>query len=250
VIDMMKRQAALVLLAFLIGCDGADTRDAPGRIEDGASADSARAGEARGRASRLPGQRSPADARGVVLFLGTSLTAGYGLGEEYAYPAVIQSKIDSAGLPFRVVNAGLSGETSAGGLSRLDWTLQQPIEVLVLELGANDGLRGLPVAQMRANLDSIITRTRARFPDAGIVIAGMQAPPNLGGGYTQAFTAAYRDLAARHDAALVPFLLEGVGGLRGMNQADGIHPTIEGQRVLAANVWSRLVPVLESRAHR
>ena len=185
---------------------------------------------------------------GVVLFLGTSLTAGYGLGADQAYPALIQRSIDSAGLPFRVSNAGISGETSAGGLRRTEWALQQPVAVLVLELGANDGLRGLDVARMRANLDSIIRLTRGRYPDADVVIAGMEAPPNLGERYTSAFRDTFRELAAEHDAALVPFLLEGVAAVDSLNQADRLHPTAAGQRRLAANVWRVLGPVLERRA--
>ncbi|HSG66763.1 MAG TPA: arylesterase, partial [Gammaproteobacteria bacterium] len=165
-------------------------------------------------------------------------------------PALIQQKIDSAGLPFRVVNAGLSGETSAGGLRRLEWSLQEPIDVLVLELGANDGLRGLPVEQMRANLDSIIGLTRARYPGVGVVIAGMEAPPNLGQRYTTAFSRTFEELARSRDAALIPFLLDSVGGMPELNQDDGIHPTVEGHRILARNVWRVLGPVLERRAVR
>lgn len=187
------------------------------------------------------------DTRGVVLFLGTSLTAGYGLGAAYAFPALIQQKIDSAGYPLRVVNAGLSGETSAGGLRRLDWTLQNPVEILVIELGANDGLRGLAVADLRDNLEAIIERTRARYPDADIVMAGMEAPPNLGVKYTSKFRETFRELAAEHDAALVPFLLDGVAALPELNQEDGIHPNAKGQERVAANVWSVLEPVIRQR---
>jgi acyl-CoA thioesterase I len=178
--------------------------------------------------------------------VGTSLTAGYGLGADFAYPALIQEKIDSAGLPYRVVNAGISGETSAGGLRRIDWSLQRSVDVLVLELGANDALRGLSVDSMKSNLDSIIHRTRAKYPDVKVVIAGMEAPPNLGAYYTSRFRTAFREVAESNDAVLVPFLLEGVGGRRELNQDDGIHPTAEGQRILALNVWKYLRPVLSS----
>lgn len=184
---------------------------------------------------------------GVVLFLGTSLTAGYGVGESAAFPALIQTKLDSAGLPYRVVNAGISGETSAGGLRRLDWSLQEPIAVLVLELGANDGLRGVPVDQLRANLEAIIRRTRERYPGAAIVIAGMEAPPNRGDAYTARFRRVYRDLARDHDAALVPFLLEGVAGNPSLNLEDGIHPTAAGHEVMAENIWIVLEGVLRER---
>ena len=201
-----------------------------------------------------PATRAPADTaakvvdnRAVVLFLGTSLTAGYGVGADHAFPALIQHMIDSTGLPFRVENAGLSGETSAGGLRRLDWSLQKPIEVLVLELGANDGLRGLSVDQMRANLDSIIMHTHARYPDADVLVAGMQAPPNLGPAYTTAFRKTFRDLARAHNAKLIPFLLEGVAGKPELNQEDGIHPNISGHAAVAQTVWRSLEPMLRAR---
>jgi acyl-CoA thioesterase-1 len=192
----------------------------------------------------------PADPRepGVILFLGTSLTAGYGVGADRAYPAYLQEKIDSAGLPFHVRNAGISGETSAGGLRRIDWALQSPVEVLVLELGANDGLRGLDPARMRANLDEILRRTRDRYPDVAVLLLGMEAPPNLGERYTRRFRDVYRELAEAYDAVLVPFLLEGVAGVPSLNQADGLHPTAEGQRRMAETVWPALAPVLEARA--
>ncbi|MGH7504760.1 MAG: arylesterase [Longimicrobiales bacterium] len=187
----------------------------------------------------------PGEHRAAVLFLGTSLTAGYGVGADAAFPALIQARIDAAGLPFRVVNAGLSGETSAGGLSRLAWSLQDSIAVLVLELGANDGLRGLPVEQMHDNLDAILGRTRERYPDVEIVITGMEAPPNMGGRYTRAFRSTFADLAREYDAALVPFLLEGVAAEPSLNQSDGIHPNRAGHRILADNVWAVLEPMLE-----
>lgn len=187
-------------------------------------------------------------ARGNVVFVGTSLTAGYGVGESVAYPARIQEMIDSVGLPFRVRNAGISGETSAAGLRRIDWTLQRPADVLVVELGANDGLRGLPVAQMRTNIDAILTRARATYPDISLVILGMEAPPNLGDDYTTAFRRVFTDLAAAHDAALVPFLLVGVATERAFNIEDGLHPNAEGHRLLARTVWPVLEPILRRRA--
>lgn len=185
-----------------------------------------------------------ADARPVVLFFGTSLTAGLGLDPDEAYPALIQHRIDSAGLGYRVVNGGVSGETSAAGLRRIDWLLQEPVRVLVLELGANDALRGQDVAAARANLQAIIDRTRARYPDVRVVVAGMEAPPNLGGRYTREFRDLFVTLARDNRAALIPFLLEGVGGMPELNQPDGIHPTAEGARVVADNVWRVLAPVL------
>jgi acyl-CoA thioesterase-1 len=187
------------------------------------------------------------DTTGVILFLGTSLTAGYGIGAQHAYPALIQQKLDSAGYALRVVNAGISGETSAGGLRRIDWSLQQPIEILVLELGANDGLRGLSVSAMRSNLEKIIQRTRDRYPDAAIVIAGMEAPTNLGARYTQQFRDTYRTLAEKYDAALIPFLLQGVAAMPDLNQDDGIHPNVTGQKHVAETVWKVLEGVILRR---
>lgn len=180
----------------------------------------------------------------MVLFLGTSLTAGMGVTSEQAYPALIQAKIDSVGLGFRVVNQGVNGETSAGGLRRIDWLLRQPLAVLVLELGANDMLRGQDVAAMRANLQEIIDRTRVAHPEARIVIAGMQAAPNLGEPYVSEFAAAFVELAEENDAALIPFLLDGVAGIPELNQPDGNHPTDGGQVIVAENVWAVLEPVL------
>lgn len=185
-----------------------------------------------------------ADPRPVVLFFGTSLTAGLGLDPEEAYPALIQARIDSAGLGYRVVNGGVSGETSAAGLRRIDWLLQQPIAVLVLELGANDALRGQDLAAARSNLQQIIDRTRARYPDVRIVVAGMEAPPNLGRRYTREFRGLFVALARENGATLIPFLLEGVGGVPELNQADGIHPNADGARVMAETVWRVLEPVL------
>jgi len=185
------------------------------------------------------------DARPAIVFLGTSLTAGYGLNDpDSAFPARIQTLIDQSDLEFRVVNAGVSGDTSAGGLARLEWVLRTPVRVLVLELGANDGLRGLDVDALAKNLTAIIERTQARYPDAAIVIAGMQAPPNLGPRYTDQFRSVYAGLADRFGATLIPFLLEGVAADPALNQADGIHPTSAGHREVAKLVWRALEPVL------
>ncbi len=187
---------------------------------------------------------APADERPSVLIIGTSLTAGLGVGEDRAYPAVLQALIDSAGYDYRVVNAGVSGETSAGGARRIGWLLRQPVAVLVLELGANDGLRGLAIEQLDANLQAIIDETRAAHPDATILVAGMEAPPNLGRRYTDAFRAVFRDVASRNGAALIPFILDGVAAVEELNQDDQIHPTAEGHRRIAANVWTVLEPTL------
>lgn len=190
---------------------------------------------------------SPADSAPVVLFLGTSLTAGLGVAAEEAYPSLIQARMDSLGWPFRVVNAGVSGETSAGGLARIDWLLRQPVAVLVLELGANDVLRGQDLDSLRYRLQAIIDRTREAHPTASIVIAGMEAPPNLGRDYTRRFRALYPELARANGAALIPFLLEGVAGIPELNQADGMHPTARGHQIMAENVWAVLEPLLRRR---
>jgi acyl-CoA thioesterase-1 len=180
----------------------------------------------------------------TLLFFGDSLTAGYGVDPDEAYPALIQRKIDDAGRPWRVVNAGLSGETTAGGLRRLDWILRQPVDLFVVELGGNDGLRGIDPATTRANLIAMIDRVRQRYPDVTIVLAGMQLPTNMGPDYTRAFAAIYPEVAKEARAALIPFLLDQVGGVPSLNQADGIHPTAEGHRIVADTVWHALQPLL------
>jgi acyl-CoA thioesterase-1 len=185
------------------------------------------------------------DDRPTVVFLGTSLTAGLGiLRPEDTYVSRVAELADSAGLPIRVVNAGVSGATSADGLSRIGWVLRDSLDVMVLELGANDGLRGQDPKATEANLLAIIDSTRAHYPAAKIVVAGMEAPPNLGVGYTETFHAVFPTVAKETHAALIPFLLEGVAGVRSLNQADGIHPNPEGARIVAHNVWSVLAPVV------
>jgi acyl-CoA thioesterase-1 len=180
----------------------------------------------------------------TVLFYGDSITAGYGLDPDQAYPALIQKKIEGAGLDYRVVNAGLSGETTSGGLRRLDWTLRQQVDVFVLALGGNDGLRGVSTDVTKRNLQTMIDRIRARYPGVIVVLAGMQMPTSMGPEYTTAFRQLFPDLAAANKTPLVPFLLEGVGGIAELNQPDLIHPTAEGQKIVAANVWAVLESVL------
>ncbi len=182
--------------------------------------------------------------RPAVMFLGTSLTAGFGIDPDQAYPALIQKKIDSAGLNYRVVNAGVSGETSAGALRRVDWLFQEPVSVLVVETGANDGLRGLSTDTLRGNIQAILDRARRLQPPPRLVLLGMRVPPNYGKTYSGRFQAIYPELARANDAVLVPFLLEGVGGIPGLNQPDGVHPTAQGQERLAETVWRVLEPVL------
>ncbi len=184
-----------------------------------------------------------------ILFFGDSLTAGYGLEDpSEGYTEVIARRIDSLGWGWDVVNAGLSGETSAGGDGRIDWVLQQPVDVFVLELGANDGLRGIPVEETARNLQSIIDKVRKAYPDVRLVMAGMQAPPNMGTEFTARFRRIFPELADRNGMASIPFLLEGVAGEPSLNQPDGIHPTAEGHRIVAENVWKALRPLIEPAA--
>jgi len=180
----------------------------------------------------------------TLVFLGDSLTAGLGVQANEAFPALISEKIRAARLPFQIENAGLSGDTTAGALRRVDWLLQRPIDVLVIELGGNDGLRGLPVKALKANLQAIIDKVKAKNPGMKIVIAGMQIPPNLGAEYAASLERVYAELARENNAVLIPFLLEGVGGHRDLNQSDMIHPTAAGHRIVADLVWRTLEPIL------
>ncbi|MFQ5651638.1 MAG: arylesterase [bacterium] len=181
----------------------------------------------------------------TILFLGNSLTAGYGVAVPLAFPNLIQHKIDSLGWQFRVVNAGLSGETSAGGLRRVDWLLKQKIDILVLALGGNDALRGIDLDLTKENLQGIIDKVRKKYPRVKIVLAGMQMPPNWGAAYTKQFHDLYPELAAANDCTLIPFLLQGVGGVPELNLPDRIHPNTAGHRIVAQNVWKVLLPVLD-----
>jgi acyl-CoA thioesterase I len=181
----------------------------------------------------------------TIVFFGNSLTAGLGVQPVQSFPGVIQRKLQEAGYKYRVINAGLSGETSAGGLARVDWILKNNrIDIFVLELGANDGLRGLDIDQTRKNLSGIIDKVRAQAPEAKIVLAGMQVPPNMGKDYSLRFRQIFVELANKHNAILIPFLLEGVGGNPKLNQPDGIHPNVEGHKIMAENVWKELKPLL------
>lgn len=180
----------------------------------------------------------------TILFFGTSLTAGYGLPINEAFPALIQEKIKESKLTYKVINVGLSGETSAAGNNRIDWLLKQPIDILVLELGANDGLRGIPLSDTKNNLQQITDKVRKKYPEVKIVLAGMQIPPSMGAKYANEFKSLFPELARKNDMILVPFLLQGVGGVPELNQKDGIHPTTAGQKILAENVWKKLKPIL------
>jgi len=185
-------------------------------------------------------------ARPKIVALGDSITAGYGLLESESFPALLQKFIDTDGYNFEVVNAGVSGDTSAGGLRRLDWALEGQVRVLILELGANDGLRGLPVSAMKENLATIITRARER--NAVVILTGMEAPPNYGPEYVRSFRAAFQDVAREQRVLFIPFLLDKVAGQAELNQADGIHPNVEGARIVADNVWAVLRTLLDQMA--
>ncbi len=217
----------LLILSVILAC-----QDAPSTAQ-----------AASGNADQ-PTEKAAEVSRKNIVFFGTSLTAAYQLSPEQGFPALIQEKIDSLGMPYRCINAGLSGETSVDGKNRIDWVLQQPVDVFVLELGANDALRGLPVEEARQNLQTILDRVKAKNPDCKLVIAGMLAPPNLGPRYTKDFAAMYPELAKANDAALIPFLLEGVAADPELNLGDGIHPNVTGQKIVAQNVWNVLRTVL------
>jgi acyl-CoA thioesterase-1 len=223
----------LAAATLAVACGG--TRPAP---EDSARTQTS-------AAAQLQATPADGDSAATLLFLGTSLTAGLGLDPDDAYPMLIQRKLDSAGFAYRVVNAGESGETSSGLAQRIDWLLRQRIDIVVIETGANDGLRGVPVDAMRSNLQRIITRIRSEQPRARIVLAQMEALPNMGQAYTRRFHDAFPDLARRNPGVvLMPFLLDGVAGNRELNQGDGIHPNEVGERIVAENVWKALKPLL------
>jgi len=180
----------------------------------------------------------------VILIFGDSITAGYGLSPDQAYPAILDKKLNGLHKNYKVIGSGVSGETSAGGLSRIDWVLRQPVDIFIVELGANDGLRGLPLEETQKNLQAIIDKVKTKYPAVKIVVAGMMVPPNMGPAYTDKFKKIFPDLAKKNNAALIPFLLQGVAGDEKLNQADGIHPTAAGHRILAENVYKTILPLL------
>lgn len=175
-----------------------------------------------------------------ILIFGNSLTAGYGLEPAEAFPAQLQNRLDSLKLPYKIINAGLSGETTSGGNSRIDWVLRNPVDIFILELGGNDGLRGIPATETRKNLQSMIDKVKAKYPEAKIILAGMQVPPSMGKKYADEFRVIYPELAQKNNVGLIPFLLEKVGGEVKLNQKDGIHPNVEGAKIVAENVWKVL----------
>jgi acyl-CoA thioesterase-1 len=232
-------------VAALVACQpsGAERSSTPA---GGASATSAGNGTSgAGGSAAAPASRSAAPR---VVFLGTSLTAGLGLDPDSAYPAVVGRKADSAGTPIAAVNAGVSGETSAGALRRVDWVLGEPADVIVVETGANDGLRGQSTDALRRNLEQIVGRARALHPQARVAVVQMEAPPNFGAAYTRRFHDVYPAVARSTGAVLFPFLLEGVAGEARLNQADGIHPNEEGARQVATTVWRALAPLVTAPA--
>ena len=241
----MKRRGFLFIALGVVGAACSADRQAAGRGEGQTTgAGSRTGGEAADAAVHGSGDSGAAgaDARPRVVALGDSLTAGLGLAPHKAWPALVQQKIDDAGLDVEMVNAGVSGDTTAGGLRRLDWALEGNVKVLVLELGANDGLRGLPLGQMKDNLSEIIETARAR--GIAVLLCGMEAPPNFGPRYTSEFRQVFRDLADEHDVVFLPFFLDGVAGNAALNQADGIHPNEEGTGRVADLVWQALQPML------
>jgi len=240
---MIRALAGSALAALVLLCGCGRGADAPRRAASTSPAAPAPAGSV--LTSPAPARLPPgADDRPVILFVGTSLTAGLGLDPEQAFPALVQRKLDAAGLSYRVVNAGVSGETSAGALRRIDWLMRQPVAVLVLETGANDGLRGQDPEATRANIQAILDAVRRQQPPPRVVLAAMEALPNYGEAYRRHFRAIYPELAKANGVTLLPFLLEGVAGDPGLNQPDGIHPTAVGHARVAENVWRVLRPLL------
>ncbi|HLF34882.1 MAG TPA: arylesterase [Cyclobacteriaceae bacterium] len=191
-----------------------------------------------------PGEQESRGGTGRIICFGNSITSGLGVEPDEAYPALLESRIRNFGKDYSVVNAGLSGETSAGGLNRIEWILKQPCDIFILELGGNDGLRGLPPDQTLKNLQSIIDRVKLKYPDAEIVLAGMKVPPNMGEDYTASFNKIFPSLAKKNNLILIPFILEGVGGNPELNQADGIHPTAEGHRIICDLVFRYIREIL------
>ena len=238
-----RRRLAAAWLVVLAACGGAEPAADAAESTDGTSpAAAAPVGAAAGAAGARP-----ADGLQRVVFVGTSLTAGLGLDPDSAYPALIARKADSAGVRIAVTNAGVSGETSAGALRRIDWVLREPADVVVLETGANDGLRGLRVDSTQANIAAIVERIRAAQPAARVLLVQMEAPPNFGAAYTSAFRAMFPAVAERYGVTLAPFLLDRVAGVSALNQPDGVHPNEEGARIVAENVWQALRPVIGTR---
>jgi acyl-CoA thioesterase-1 len=233
---MLWKWTTLALLAAACSRDGSRRESEKGMRDAGQIVVDSSAS-----ASRAPSK----DARKTILFVGTSLTAGYGIDPQQAYPALIQARLDSLGLNYEAINAGVSGETSSGALHRMDWLLKQPIDVFVLETGANDGLRGLTVDSLRANIQQILNDVKRTHPAAKVLLIGMEAPPNMGRAYVNGFRAVYSQLAKANHVAYLPFLLKGVGGVDSLNQPDMIHPNPRGAAIVAETVWGALRGLLD-----
>lgn len=232
----MRNLALLIgMLALTVACGGPEPQAADSATGPAATPS--------GGAPLAPATSAPVVPRPRIVFLGDSLTAGYGLAREESVPSLIQDRLERAGYPHEVINAGVSGDTSAGGLSRLDWSLQGDVEVLVIELGGNDGLRGLPVDAMKRNIEAIITSAKTR--GITVLLTGMEAPPEYGAAYTSEFRQVFRDLAEEHDVAFLPFFLEDVAGDPALNLSDRIHPNAAGASIIEANIWRALEPLLE-----
>ncbi len=223
-----KIESTLIFIAFMViaGCSGNTDKTA-----------STNAGDTTKAGSQKQAAKN-------IVFFGNSITAGYGLEPNEAFSALIQQRLDSLGLPYNTINAGVSGETSAGGDARVNWILRKPVNVFVLELGANDGLRGIPVAETTGNLQSIINKVKSAYPNAKIVLAGMQVPPNMGATYANNFKKMFEQLVNKNDLYFIPFILDGVGGEPLLNQDDGIHPNTEGEKIVMENVWAILKDIM------
>jgi acyl-CoA thioesterase I len=221
----------LFLLWYSLGCKQGGGPITPGKVPGHAPAKKEETAENH-------------NARRNIVFFGNSLTAGYGVDPSEAFPALIQTKLDSFKLPYQVINAGLSGETSSGGNSRIDWVLRQRVDIFILELGGNDGLRGITLSETSKNLQEIVDKVKLKYPTAKIILAGMQIPPNMGRKYTTEFRNMFQQLSIRNQIYLIPFLLEGVGGVSALNQHDGIHPNAQGHKIVAENIWKVLQPLL------
>lgn len=233
---MLWKWTAFALLAAACSRDASRQEHETGMRDTGQSVGDSSASE-----SRAPSK----DVRKTILIVGTSLTAGYGMDPEQAYPALIQRRLDSLGMNYEVINAGVSGETSSGALHRMDWLLKQPIDVFVLETGANDGLRGLPVDSLRANIQQILDDVKRTHPQAKILLVGMEALTNMGVAYSASFRNVYPQLAKKNRLAFLPFLLKGVGGVDTLNQQDMVHPNPRGAAIIAETVWSALRGLLD-----
>ncbi len=228
--NKLIRSISIVTLLLLAGCDNSNDKPAEAQqVEIEAAKETTKSTDMETKSDKA-----------TILFYGDSLTAGYGLSEEESFPSLVQRRIDSLGLDYQVVNAGLSGETTSGGVSRIEWVLQQPVDIFVLELGANDMLRGLDISATRDNLEKIINTVNTQYPDAELIIAGMQSPPNMGPEYTSQFNSLFGELSQKYDAGFIPFLLDGVAGIESLNLPDGKHPNATGQKIVVENVWKVL----------